>query len=48
MNPWRDVALSIELGDRVVAELMTLADWIAMIELTLSRTVRPSNWARAR
>jgi len=29
--PWRDVALSTELGDRVLADLMTLEDWIELI-----------------
>jgi len=31
MPPWRDIALSVELGDRVTAEMMTLADWMNVI-----------------
>lgn len=47
MNPWRDVALNLELGDRVVTDLMTLEDWVDMIELATSRHQRAMVWERS-
>ena len=38
--PWRDVALSTELGDRVLADLMTLEDWLDMIGQACREPVR--------
>lgn len=39
MNLWRDVALEVEVGSRVVTDMMTLEDWVLMIELDLSVSV---------
>jgi hypothetical protein len=32
MSPWRDDALRCELGERVVAELLLVEDWMDLID----------------
>lgn len=40
MNLWRDIALEIEVGSRVVTDMMTLSDWVLMIERDLTVSVQ--------
>lgn len=39
LQPWRDIALSVELGDHALTYWMTEEDWIEMID----HSVRPKN-----